>query len=848
MTRKLSAPQIGFFGLNGAKILLGATLFFILFFIIRKIPGFTLFNDISYSFIKDIPTPILTLILALFFACASLVGIIIGEIVDYIIVLYWRGVNQTRLNDFEDTIMKYINPEDESHHEYETKLRIYVNHVFLGGDVWEGYYLLPYRQEILTRLFLILTFFSVGFFVLLISLDFSLLNLTADYIDRLTHTNFFILLILILTALGVLFFSLRIKIEPNWSEAILKLLKKDLIPLIFMMLLYLGIWLLKDAAAKNVDSKLLDSWFALIIWLLSIIVFLILMSLLHLGAMSQIHKAKKQESVDNKELFGAIVDNDEQWYNLIICYYELFFYRVKERKEDGKELSKPESYLRTISGAYVYNVIKSFSSDVNERKNEGSDSIDHDSNLKMYLHSLDKTIDSVYGEFERGNFERAKQIYSALDEKILIYFANLPRDKEEANTEDGNDSTAAKNTPNLRYEAIPLYLIKNSRAIQLIEEIINGNTLDRILRRLKTLKGEDPEFKSQSILKAIISNQYTTENSLKAIIDDIEYTNELDSDGLFSIVKHLNVSNNVVQSLLTKDRDPEIIDPDILRAIAEKEELSSQILILLLEPRYKKINSGVLLDIANHPNVTSDILDGVLTQILDNKIIPPIVDYIDTPSDALGGILNPSIDKEVLKSIAGHLNATPDILNRILIQNIDREILWDIANNKNATSDIFNNILARSVNNEILQSIAGHSNATSDVFRKILTQNAEKDILGAIAKNQNVSLKILREILTKKPYFKAIDSDILEAIADNKMADVNIFETILWWYDHYVTQSVLRAIVGNSRSNKEVLKQILTTPIHRSKVTFLVVDAIEKHPETDSILQEEVNKFRNSKR
>ena len=871
MTRKLSTPQLGFFGLNGAKILLGTILFIILYFIIREIPGFTLLNDISYSDIKNIPTPILTLILALFFAGASLVGIIVGEIVDYIIVLYWRGVCQARLNDFEDHIMKYINQGDEGGRVYGDELRAHINHVFLDGDAWEGYYLLPYRQEFLTRFILILTLFSTGFLLLLLSFNFSLLNLTEEHVSRLTHINFLILLILILAAISLLFFSLRIKIEPNWSKAARKLLL-DSIPLFFMILIYLVIWWLKEFAPKSMSVELFDLWFILVMWLFYVLEFSLLMVLLHLGVVSQILKARKAKSIKNKELFGTIVENNDQWYNLIISYYELFFYRRKEEGEEGSgELSKPESYLLTISGAYIYRAIQPFSPDTSERRDGATGSKDDFSDSKKYLDSLNNTIDLVYGELERGNFERAKQIYSALDEQILIYFANLPKDEEEVNIGDENESTT-KDTPNLRYEAIPLYLIKSSRVVQLIEKAINGNTLDKILGKLKTLKRESIKFDFYVILEAIVNNQYTTENTLRTMVDDKEYSNELDSDILFSIVGHPNISNNVLfsivghpkarynvlEEMLEKNKNAEIIDPDILHAIIvnKDEELNYKILSLLLAPEYREINFNILSTIANHSSATPDILLRILKQSMEDKILLAVANnQIATPAILLR-ILKQSTDNEILLTIVSHVNVTPEILESTLptldssnlASDILRDILIAIADNSNTASNILSKILTEEKylkirDTNLFVSIARHPNTTSDILNEILAQRVNEDVLGVIAKSSKVSLKILEEILTKEDYSETINPDVLEAIVDNEIANTNIFNIVLTHHDSKITENVLTAIVENPRTSKEVLLKILTEPKYSQKITFKAINTIGKHPNTNSTVQEEIDRF-----
>ena len=788
MSRRSSTPSIGFFGLNGAKILLGITIFFIAYTIINSLFDFVLFKAFRENLVT-LPPSILTLVLAFVIACASLFGIIIGEILDNLIVTYWRGVNSTRLIKFENNIANYIRTGDNDGFWNDNYPEVYLYHLFLNGDIWKDQYFLSYRQEFMIRLILILTLFLIGFFILVVGVH--------PLISNSTMADFSILLALIIAATALLFVSIREKTEASRREAVQKLFRRDFVPLYLMslpILTHVIIWILDQIL--EVSLYKFNYWIT-IARLICVILSLLLIPLANRRSIIEIYYGLEQIDLDDTRLFGDLTSN--QWYNLIVCYYELFFYgRYEEELKNERKLSKLDTYLFIISGVYVYRVIYTFFTGDIEAKIPQPDQ-DRLFSLRQYdlnyINSFNKMIVLVEGELAKDNFDRAIQLFKVLDEEILRYFATnptLPNSKENSNNNEENRSIVDMNFK-LILEASPIYILESSKAAELIRRVDNPNTLESILAKLtdidKSWRLESWNVDYYSILGAIIDNPKCPRNLFKLIVLlNLNNSNKLireihKSSTLEKILDEIyDINTETIRTL-------NVILSVVLSVIAENKHCSTVILERILGDSIN-IDANVLNSVAKNANCTIDILDNIL-------------------------IHSSEVDESTLKLVAGHQNNTLDILRKILDKypgKITSNILNSIAervkhisySSKLHVSDP--EVIPRKIFMSVLRTWQG----VLHILHSILTQPTRRIntmILTSIASTvENVSSKMNNRIYSFPPLVR---KNILELIVQNDGGLPSILTNILNQHQSNITDAILSHLVLTESNTLQILRGIL---------------------------------------
>ena len=532
MARGSGTSQIGFFGLNGARIILGLVVLLIVDGFIFNLQ-FTIFlldsvtermsgGDTSSNIIYA--TTFLTLIFGFIIAGANLLGILIGEVIDAVIVNYWNRINYWRLITFQKNILQFY-PKDEKgaiQSKYDENVGVYIPHLHLNGSVWDDVFFLSYKRDISTRLILILSLFLMGFFLVFIQWIDVMLPELAISVDLNK-----VLIAIIITILLLLIF-LRIKTESTFLslQTIGKILYKDMLPLI--------VWM----TAIFSDNRVVE-----IVVICGISVYMLLIN----SGILEITKAEKQVEAENEvgttrqrlkrlvplkfdlkirwmrqnklsatKLFGK--QTPDQWYNLIVCYYELFFHSVNARR-----LSKIESYLSVIMGVYVYqsmgHIFEIDDTEIvdNEKTKKDSSSV---SSVKLedlrFIQQLEKTTKLILTRLELDNIESAAQLFQTLNEKILIYFTQGSYYREMGEDE-------GKKSEDLSYrlivEAVPLYIIDSPDVAYFIGKMKSANALNRALKRFLMMKPEEKIKKNT--LKAFADNDNFRGDVLRVVEESL---------------------------------------------------------------------------------------------------------------------------------------------------------------------------------------------------------------------------------------------------------------------------------------------------------------------------------------
>ena len=800
MSRRSNTPSIGFFGLNGAKILLGLTIFFIVYTIINSLFDFVLFKAFREN-LATLPTPILTLILAFVIACASLFGIITGEILDNIIVTYWRGVNRTRLIKFEDNITNYIETGDTNDFRYDRYPEVYLYHLFLNGDIWKDRYFLSYRQEFMIRLILVLTLFLAGFFILVIGVH--------PLISNSTLVDFSIFLALIIVATALLFVSIREKTEVSRKEAIQKLFARDFVTLYLMTLpifTHIILWILDQVSIVSFDK--FNYWIT-IAKVICVILSLLLIPLANRQSIIEIYNGLEQTNLDDNQLFGDLTSN--QWYNLIVCYYELFFYRrYEEELENKHKLSKLDTYLFIISAVYTYKVIYTFFTGDIETKMPQSNQ-DELFPLQQYdlsyIDSFNKMIALIEGELAKDNFDRAIQLFKALDEEILRYFATnltLPNSKENNNNNEENHLIVDM-TFKLILEAPPIYILKSSKAEGLISKVDNPNTLERILVKITNMNrsGRLDSWRGEyySILGAIVDNRKCTRDWLRWIITE----NSDNPDNLNKLVREIHKASTLEKIL------DDIYDLDIesssrtLSVIAENKYCSTATLERILR-NSRNIDVNLLNSVAKNTNCTPDILDNVLMH----------------PTE---------VNWSTLKLIAEHENNTLSTLDNILHgypEKINSNVLTSITERLqhiSYSSEIHisdSEVISRTEFMSVLRTWQG----ILHILHNILIHHSERietTTLTYITNTvKNVSSKMDSQIY---PFPDWAKKNILDLIIQNKSGLPSILASILNRHQSNINDSILNSLVSTEIRILQILRGILIyNPLPLEYHSFVLVE------------------------
>ena len=660
MARESRTPQIGFFGLSGARVILGLVMLliidglifnlqvtnFLLDSVTEKMSGEDTSSNIVYA------TTFLTLIFAFVIAGANLLGIIISEVIDAVIVNYWNRINYWRLTTFQKNILEYY-PNNENgtvQSKYNENVGVYIPHLHLNGKVWEDVLFLSYKRDISTRIILIVSFFLIGFFLVFVQWN----NVMFPVLEITTNLNK--ILIVIITTILLLLISLRIKTESTFFslQTIGKILYKDVLPLI----VWIGAIFFSN---RGVEIVVICSISAYMLFINSGI-----LEVTKVEKPVEIEKNRfirrlkrlpplkfnwkiswiRQNEISNNRLFGK--QTPDQWYNLIVCYYELFFHSVNTRR-----LTRIESYLSVIIGVYVYQSmghifeVNDAKIEDNERKNNDAPSVPP---IKLvdshFIQQLEKTTRLILEKLEIDNFESAVQLYQTLNEKILLYFT-LGSYYREMKKSEGEKSDVLGYR--LIVEAVPSYIIDSSDVDYFIGKMKSPNALKGLLE-------VKPEEKiSSNVLLAIVNNENCTSGILEKVLG-VKPEAKISSNVLLAITKH------------------KASIPEILNKVVNNENCTLDILEKVLEVKPEgKLSNNVLLAIVNNENCTLDILEKVLEVKPEGKLSNNVLLAIVNNENCTSGILEKVLEVKpggklnfvLLVAIAMNKNCTSDILKRI---------------------------------------------------------------------------------------------------------------------------------------------------------------------------------------
>ena len=389
MVRRFGFSQIGFFSLNGSRAILGLTLLGI-------VDGLFSFRVSNFVWDSSISPSVLALLLAFIIAGASLLGVIIGELLENIIVAYWRGFYSSRLDEIKSTFTL------ESQDTIDTKVhvpKIKIFRLFFNGEMWRDHYFLPYRQAFLTRFNLVFTSFLIVYSLIFISTD-DANNDVAMFFFKQSN----VIIVCSMVTLLLLFLSIRLNTDRNRTKMLKNFFLKDIpIPIILcsMVLIFLNLSLSSE------------------IWIL-VIRIVITSCCIGLIVFTKWHSAKKilkglkmKSEIKGEELFEQ--RDIYMWQSLIGAYYLFLLKPGDTRATDHSRI--PDLYLSIISGVYLYKAIYSHFTAV--LHNTGKKSI--------YGHTEDfnRIIDLVEKELVKENFETAFLLFTVFAEGVREYTAEL---------------------------------------------------------------------------------------------------------------------------------------------------------------------------------------------------------------------------------------------------------------------------------------------------------------------------------------------------------------------------------------------------------------------------------------
>ena len=899
LTRGSRIPQIGFFGLNGAKVILGLTILLVVdgwvfnlylseYLLDLTMSGTTGMTETSKTSNSDVmySTAFLTLIFGFVIAGANLLGIMIGEFVDSFVVNYWNRIFYNRITEFQSNILSYTRDEKNADAKekgkskekidieaaYDEAIGVYILHHHLNGKIWDDTLFLSYKQYFSTRIILILSLFLISFFLIfnqwkdnsLTTLEYS--NTITTYFD-----NLVIILMSITIILFLLLLSLRVKIESSIRWVFGKLLYKDLLPLI--MWGYIFIFL------PNI------SLWGIVCVTFFIIVYIILINsglieirkdqesdangiTKHLKRLEYSFKWKwiSNNKINKKRLFGKQTKN--QWFNVIVCYYDLFFYLV----ETKEKLSKIELYLSTIAGVYVLQSVSGFvgiQSENNKKSRRSANTLSQieptelpDSN---FLKQFEKTVNLIHEKLETDNFEPAVQLYRTLNEQILAYFvlgSYYEEDKKPKNLmlyyEGDTKQQRSEDELRLIEEAVPLYILDSPYVTEFIGRMKSPQALMKIIEKL-------PRKVDPKILVSIAQNQKSTEEALTKMLD--KYSKMITEDVLLKIAQNPACTNKIVCRIL-ENKHSDKIGISILLEITRNKGISEKSLIDVLKNYSSKINDSILLEIIQNPQSTEQVLKMILDCYFDiivktkvwtiqnlnsAKIIMMVLEdeYFDKISTStllkivkstnISGrslikvLKNDSrkLDNDVVLEITQNPQSTKPVLTRILNSyfHILKAKIWTVQNPNSAkiSTLVLEDEYSDKINTPILLEIAKNPKNSRNTLEKMLKKYSSKidaEVLEEIAKNPKSSRKIL-EILLKR-YSSKIDAEVLEEITKNPKSSRKILEMILDRYSGKINTKVLEEITKNLNNTRKTLEIILDR--YSGKINAKVLEEIAKNP------------------
>ena len=802
MTKKIRASQIGFFGLNGARVILGLTILII-------IDGIFSFNVIDTLLESDLSGSVLALIFALIIASANLLGIVISQFLDKFMVHYLKKVNNKRLAEFKTNI-------EEKNGNKLSDLSLY--DLYFNGETWNDSNLLPYKQEIMTRWTLILALLLIGY-------SMSWRN-SSDLIESCV-TGFsqfisdFSLAILLGTLISLNFMLLSLKLVTErkfedvlgeWGSQSLLLSSIIIYPIIqvefgsnlvidsiFVMLQLILIFILSDSyfihSRTSSDDKfwvkirgrIEKEWKPLVILLFPLLL-LILVDMIQFFSdlyiptpvllfpvlfvtifiyllLLQIYKKIKQKTVKDdvtkesrQRVFGTQTEQKVvQWCDLIVMYYELFFYKV-----NYEILSKLEAYQLVINGVYTYQLIYQYfvkSIEEIEEKGKGGENntledigiIEIDKGNLEHIKYFNGFINSVKIELDREKLEIAMRFYSSLNEAILAYFVSFPfLNAEKSNLAEGKALS---------------YVIDSTFVEDLIKRI-SKETLGIFYRNVK-----DDEKINKEILYALLQNQNLDRELLRKIATEERNTveNLAESSDNSSVLERLSALSGSefasLREVLTSNFEtPQTI---ILTLSEDREFHVRKAAVKIIKIRlggFEKLSTyddhNVRLAVASNKNTPPDILEKlsmddiwqVRSAVADNSMTSPVTVVtlsedrelyvreaaIKIIKTRLGGFEKLSMDDiwQVRSAVAGSRNTSLGILEKLSMDDI-WQVRSAVADNKNTSLDILEKLCMDDIW-QVRSAVAGSSNTPPDILEK-LSMDDIWQVRSAVADNSATS-------------------------------------------------------------------------------------------------------------
>ena len=844
--------------------------------------NFLLNNDM------DIPTPVLTIILALIIGCANLLGILICELIDWIIIVYWREDTRKRRLDLKANLEKL--------EVGETKLRVF--ELFSTEKMWNDYYFRPYRQEIITRLVLILGLALVGGYIYLRTI----LKRVENYLP-LEQSNIHPIaaLLIILFLIALLWISLRSKIYSKEKRA--KRFPGDIVMFLFSVLFLLFIYdLLHDMIVLGLLEKIKWIFITLIFGSLILIVYLfcylilkrwksdsidvewglwrktenIIITFLTFGYVKRAEPIPllkvpffttstmyrvlrrnigRSEEIVDENVFSYL-DIYEQWVSLIIAYLECFFYSVKR-----ESFPRPKLYMILISAVYTYKAIYKFfcedalefseiiRKDEDQKKRTPEENIDEMSQVHssskvdvfdnidlVFARTLDTAIDTIGSELEKENFERAEELYNVLGVLILTYFTDKKWDN-------------SSNYQGLVQNVTIRYMIEHPRLA--IQEIRSRDRLQQILNH------KQKDRVNSKILIAIASNKNCDENLLEQLLDN-KFKSEISTELLLTVIDHKNCSTDILLTITKSSSNMyetgEILNSiiknknatsDVLNYIASNLQVDNDILVLILhDNQAEKTNQETFSALSKRKHQSTEILKMILfhkrEELVNIQILTSIIE-------------NDACSSDILETIIRKHSLTPTLLKKIVRKNIFNKINTESL--KILTSGMGSLYVRYEVPDVVVDKILHHDGTNNSVIRPllisyILTETQEEKCY--TTKNHFSLVKGWKSILvtgTRHPqiFFKQLLIDqltgtILSGIGENEWSSRGVLEKVLAHPE--ANSHCCRTVAQNKNADEGILKEVLNHEkveghglrniIENSNCTLPLMKNVFRHKEINS--------------
>ena len=803
MTTKNRASQIGFFGLNGARVILGLT-------ILICIDGFFGFLVVDSLLKSDLSNSIQALIFAFIIACASLLGIIISEILDRVIIIYWRGVSNKRLVKFEDDI------KDRNNNEFPD---VSLYDLYYDGEIWNDRYLLSYKQEIMTRWILILALLIAGYLIFLREIQQigkPIEIVTTARFSKFVSEYALAILYFIIISLFLLLFSLKLVSERKWKDSLTECLREFfLIPSVILYPIILGttqacfphsntgvtrlisilsistisvmlfslciltFWISSKEKHGQQTKKTIREWTVLIfilIFLLLItlsisativglyvdprnilipilILFMFLISSLFQIYLQIIQRTARKGRSDQK-IFGVQTkDKSVQWCDLIVMYYGLFFNSVKDETQ-----SKLETYQQMISGIYTYQSIYRYFTTATKESEKNIEGQENNISYKQGINEIDKEnleyieylsgfINSVELELNRENLEIAVRFYNSFKEAMLAYFLSSAFINVKKSWL--ADITAAS------------YVINNDLVYDMIGGISNTGSLIFIYNNLKGYLPRKRAEGNARFLSTFLQNPGCNyelrEKIVEENIEEIGYlfrwtrylvTLSVNTTFCLTVARNKNTPSGTLVKL-SEDHN----DTDIIIAVAENPNTPPGTLVKLSEGHN---DTDIIIAVAENPNTPPGTLVKLSEGHNDTDIIIAVAKNPSTLEETLVKLSEDQNDTDIIRAVAEN-PSTPEYILIILSENYhdNIEIIRAVAGNPNTSEDTlveFSEMLGDKDNNYtwLYITVAGNPNTPPDTLVKLNEEhNDDINISFIVAGNPNTPPDTLAELNNK---------------------------------------------------------------------------------------------------